>query len=403
MERWQLSQKELTRYGIIENTIEGYLKVDLAAEELCLSKRQVFRLKRKLKKKGIEGLIHGNRGRPSYRRTKDYLRDTIDYLYRGKYDGFNISHFTEMLEERERIFISRETVRGILLEKGSYEKKKRYPKHRSWREPMPKEGMMLQFDTSDHDWLQGRGPKIKLIAGIDDATKDVPYALFALQDSVEENMATFKEIVKKKGIPLSLYVDKDSKFITTRHGGLHVNIKRNQEKTQMQRAWEELGINVIYAESPQAKGRIERLWGTFQDRLISELRLEGISTLEEANEYLHSVFLSKYRRKFTRKPKVEEIAYRPIPKGMDLDQILCIKEERRVQGDHTISYKGRKYQILPTQTRFGFAKARVEVQRRLDGTIHIFYKGEELPFKPIVPVEDERYVPSQMEALAVGV
>ncbi len=169
------------------------------------------------------------------------MRDTIDYLYRGKYDGFNISHFTEMLEEKEGIFISRETVRGILLEKGSYEKKKRYPKHRSFREPMSKEGMMLQFDTSDHDWLEARGPKIKLIGAIDDATKDVPYALFALQDSVEENMATFKRIIKRKGIPLSLYVDKDSKFITTRHGGLHVNIKKEQEKTQMQRAWEELG------------------------------------------------------------------------------------------------------------------------------------------------------------------
>jgi len=136
-----------------------------------------------------------------------------------------------MLEERERIFISRETVRGILLEKGSYEKKKRYPKHRSFREPMPKEGMMLQFDTSDHEWLQGRGPKIKLIGGIDDATKDVPWAKFAYQDSVEENMATSKEIIKRKGIPLSLYVDKDSKFITTRHGGLDVNIKKDQEKT----------------------------------------------------------------------------------------------------------------------------------------------------------------------------
>ncbi len=158
---------------------------------------------------------------------------------------------------------------------------------------MPKEGMMIQFDTSDHDWLEGRGPKIKLIGGIDDATKNVLWAKFAYQDSVEENMATSKEIIKRKGIPLSLYVDKDSKFITTRHGGLHVNIKKDQEKTQMQRAWEELGINVIYAESPQAKGRIERLWGTFQDRLIRELRLEGISSLEGANEYLHSVFLPK--------------------------------------------------------------------------------------------------------------
>jgi len=162
-----------------------------------------------------------------------------------------------------------------------------------------------------------RGPKVKLIGGIDDATKDVPWVQFAYQDSVKENMAVSKRIIKRKGIPLSLYVDKDSKFITTRHGGLHVNIKKDQEKTQMQRAWDELGINVIYAESPQAKGRL--------------------------------------------------------------------------------------YQILPTETRFGFAKAKVEVQKHLNGTIHIFYKGQELPFKPIIPQEDERYAPSQMEALAVGV
>ena len=403
MERWQLSARKLARYSVIKNILEGYLSAGQAAEELHLSARQIFRLKKVFKEKGVEGLIHGNRGRPSPRRTKEHLRDTIDYLYRGKYDGFNISHFTEMLEEEEGIIISRETVRGILLEKSSYKKKKRYPKHRSWREPMPKEGMMLQFDTSDHDWLEGRDLKIKLIGGIDDATKDVPWAQFAYEDSVEENMATFKEIVKRKGIPLSLYVDKDSKFITTRHGGLHVNIKKHQEKTQMKRAWEELGTNVIYAESPQGKGRIERLWGTFQDRLISELRLKGISSLEKANEYLHSVFLPKYNRKFTRRPKVEESAYRLIPKEMELDRIFCIKEERRVQGDNTISYKGRKCQILPTETRFGFAKAKVEVHKRLDGTIHIFYKGEELPCKLIVPQEEERYVPSQMEALAVGV
>ncbi len=403
MERWQLSQKELTRYGVIQNTIEGYLNVDLAAEELCLSRRQVFRLKRKLKEKGIEGLIHANRGRASPKRTKDSLRDTIDYLYQEKYTGFNISHFTEMLQEREEIFMSRETVRGILLEKGSYEKKKKYPKHRSFREPMPKEGMMIQFDTSDHDWLQARGPKMKLIGGIDDASKDVPHAQFALKDSLEANMAVLKTIIEKKGIPLSLYVDRDSKFITTRHGGLHVNIKRDQQKTQMQRAWNELGINVIYAESPQVKGRIERLWGTFQDRLISELRLEGVCTLEEANRYLHTVFLPRHNKKFIRKPRVEEKAYRPIPQGMDLSQILCIKDKRQVQGDNTIGYDTRIYQILPTETRFGFAKARVEVQKHLDGTIHIFYKGQELPFKPIIPQEDERYAPSQKEALLVGV
>ena len=403
MEKWQLSQKELARYGVIQNTIEGYLNVDLAAEELCLSSRQVFRLKKRLKEKGIEGLIHANRGRASPRRTKDSLRDTIDYLYQEKYTGFNISHFTEMLEEREGIFVCRETVRGILLQKGSYKKKKKYPKHRSWREPMPKEGMMLQFDTSDHDWLEARGPKIKLIGGVDDATKDVPWAKFAYQDSVEENMAVLKEIVKRKGIPLSLYVDKDSKFITTRHGGLHVNIKREQEKTQMQRAWEELGINVIYAESPQAKGRIERLWGTFQDRLISELRLEGISSLEEANRYLHTVFLPKYNKKFTRKPRVEEVAYRSILQGMDLNQILCIKDKRQVQGDNTIGYDTRRYQILPTETRLGFAKARVQVQKHLNGSIHIFYKEQELPHRLIESQEERRSASFQIKALAVAV
>ena len=143
--------------------------------------------------------------------------------------------------------------------------------------------------------------------------------------------------------------------------------------------------------------------GTFQDRLISELRLEGISNLEEANRYLHTVFLPKYNKKFTRKPRVEEKAYRPIPQGMDLSQILCIKDRRQVQGDNTIGYDTRIYQILPTETRSGFAKAKVEVQRHLDESIHIFYKEEELPYKLIVPQEEKRYVPSQKEALLVGV
>ena len=401
MERWQLSTKEVARYSVIENAIKGYLKASQAAEQLHLSTRQVFRLKKALRKEGIVGLIHGNRGRASPHKISEEVRDKVDSLYQGKYAGFNLSHFTEMLEEKETLGLSRETVRLILLEKGSYEKKKRQPTHRSWREPLPKEGMMLQYDTSDHDWLEGRGPKIKLMGGIDDATGEVPYAQFAYKDSVEKNMNTFKKIVEIKGIPLSIYVDKDSKFITTRHKGIHVNLKGDYGETQLKRAWEELGINVIFADSPQAKGRIERLWETFQDRLISELRLEGISNLEGANEYLHSVFLSKHNRKFTRKPTLEEVAYKPIPEGMDLDRIFSLKEMRQVHGDHTISYKGRKYEILPTKTRFSFAKAYIEVDKYLDGSIHIFYQGKELKYRAI-PMLMKRYVPSKVSAL-VGV
>jgi len=401
MERWQLSAKEITKYTVIKDAIKGHLKANQAAEELNLSTRQIFRLKKALREKGLDGIIHGNKGKQSPRRIPDNIRDRIDLLYTGKYLGFNISHFTEELEEREGIILSRETIRGILLEKGSYEKRKKQPKHRSWREPKPKEGMMLQYDTSDHDWLEGRGPRIKLIGAIDDATGNVPYAQFAYEDSVEENMATSKKIIQIKGIPLSIYVDRDSKFITTRHQSIHVNLKGNYKETQMGRAWDELGINVIFADSPQAKGRIERLWQTFQDRLISELRLMNISTLEEANEYLHSVFLLKYNQKFTRKPQLEEVAYKPIPEGMDLDHIFCLKEKRQVHGDHTISYKGRKYLILPTKTRFSFAKAKVEVHKRLDGSIHIFYQGEELNYR-LIPLRERNYVPSEDDVLAMA-
>ncbi|NQS88826.1 ISNCY family transposase [Patescibacteria group bacterium] len=401
MERWQLSAKEITKYTVIKDAIKRHLKANQAAEELNLSTRQIFRLKKALREKGLDGIIHGNKGKQSPRRIPDNIRDRMDLLYKGRYVGFNISHFTEMLEEEEGIILSRETVRGILLEKGSYEKRKKQPKHRSWREPKPKEGMMLQYDTSDHDWLEGRGPRIKLIGAIDDATGNVPYAQFAYEDSVEENMATSKKIIQIKGIPLSIYVDRDSKFITTRHQSIHVNLKGNYKETQMGRAWDELGINVIFADSPQAKGRIERLWQTFQDRLISELRLMNISTLEEANEYLHSVFLLKYNQKFTRKPQLEEVAYKPIPEGMDLDHIFCLKEKRQVHGDHTISYKGRKYLILPTKTRFSFAKAKVEVQKRLDGSIHIFYQGEELNYR-LIPLRERNYVPSEDDVLAMA-
>lgn len=401
MERWQLSAKEITKYTVIKDAVKGYLKSNQAAEQLGLSTRQIFRLKKALREEGIDGIIHGNKGKRSPRRIPDNIRDRIDLLYKGRYVGFNISHFTEMLEEEEGTILSRETVRGILLEKGSYKKRKKQPKHRSWREPKPKEGMMLQYDTSDHDWLEGRGPRVKLIGAIDDATGNVPYVQFAYEDSVEENMATSKKIIQIKGIPLSIYVDRDSKFITTRHQSIHVNLKGNYKETQMGRAWDELGINVIFADSPQAKGRIERLWQTFQDRLISELRLMNISTLEEANEYLHSVFLPKYNQKFTRKPQLEEVAYRPIPEGMDLDHIFCLKEKRQVHGDHTISYKGRKYLILPTKTRFSFAKAKVEVHKRLDESIHIFYQGEELNYR-LIPMQERKYILPKVNDLAMA-
>jgi hypothetical protein len=308
----------------------------------------------------------------------------IKTFYQEQYRGFNISHFTEKLNENEGVKISREKVRHLLLESGLYERRN-HPVHRAWREPMPKGGMMLQYDTSDHDFLEGRGPRLYLIGGIDDATNEVPFALFFLKDGTIENMIVLKEIFIRKGLPLSIYLDRDSKFITTRKGGLHIELKDGvyETKTQMARALEELGIRMIYANSPQAKGRIERLWGTFQDRLVSEMRYEKIDEMKDANEYLLNIYLPSHNKKFSRQPALKESAWREIPENIKLENILCIKDKRKVKGDSTINYKGRWYKVLPTKTRYGFAKAEVEIQEHMDGSLHIFYKGEELPVEAI--------------------
>jgi transposase len=378
-----LTLREGHRYNVICEVIRGYLKVQEAAEGLRLSERQIYRIKARVEEEGMGAVIHRSRGVSRARRLTQKVKGRIIKLYETKYKGFNLTHMTEFLNEEEAIDVSRESVRQILLEDGCYTRRKKRSKHRQWREPSAREGQMLQFDTSDHDWLEGRGPKVYLVGGVDDATSSVPGARFALSDSCIENMRVLKEIVEKKGIPLSIYCDKDSKFKITRHGGVHYNLKGEYGETQIERALKELGVEIIYANSPQAKGRIERKWGTFQDRLCSELRLHGISTDEGANRYLWEEFLPKNNRQFAHPPREKGYAYRPVPKGVDLDNIFCIKEERTVNSDNTISYKSKRYQILPNAYRISFAKAKVMVHEHIDGSIHIFYKNKELKHRRI--------------------
>ncbi len=327
-----LTMKEANRYKIISEVIEGYLKVKEAADRLRLSERQTYRIKAEVIKKGIKGIIHKSKGKNKPISLTQKIKDKIAQFYKTKYKGFNITHMTEFLNEDEKIKVSRESVRQILLESGDYIKTKKQPKHRQWREPCAREGQMMQFDTSDHDWLEHRGPKLCLIGGIDDATSKCPGARFALKDSCIENMRVLKYIVETKGIPLVFYCDKDSNFKITR------TKEGEYTQTQIQRALEELGLKIIYANSPQAKGRVERAWETFQDRLCSELRLHKISKLHAANHYLIEEYLPKHNRKFSYPAKEKGSAYRPVPKGTDLDNIFCIIEERRVAPDNTICY-----------------------------------------------------------------
>jgi len=219
-----LTMKEAERYKVISEVEEGYLKVKEAAGILGLSERQVYRIKARVEREGAGGVIHKRKGKKTPLWLTDKICDKIDHLYKTKYRGFNLTHMTEFLNEEEGIKVSRESVRQILLEKGSYTKQRRHPQHRQWREPCSREGQMVQYDTSDHDWLEGRGPKLYLIGGVDDATSKVAWAKFVLTDGVRQNMEVFWGIVRRRGIPLSVYVDCGSNFKTTRHQSMEYQL-----------------------------------------------------------------------------------------------------------------------------------------------------------------------------------
>jgi transposase len=387
-----LTMEEQKRYEIIKDSLKKRIKVKEASYMLGISIRQVYRLRRRVKEEGIKGIIHRLRGKPSFKRLSKEIEDKIKGLYKKKYFGFNISHFTEYLNEEEGIEVSREYVRRLLREEDIYPKKpKRQPKHRSRREPVPQEGLLSQLDTSEHSWLKNLDKNCYLILLIDDATNKIQNAKFVSSDTTIENMKVLEEFFKQKGLPSAIYLDKDAKFKTTRYKGVHYNIKGEPYKdTQIRRALSELGITLIYADSPQAKGRIERDFQTLQDRLINELKLHKITTIPEANHYLKEEFIPKWNKKFAREPKIKKPAYRRIPKDLNLSLILCIKEERTVYPDNTISYKGIKYQILADPYRASYAKTKVEVLEHLDGKISILYKERKLKYRKIGSLKNHK-------------
>lgn len=311
-------------------------------------------------------------------------------LRKEKYTGFNDHHFTEKLSEVEGISVSRETVRKWL--RGAEVKavrKRKAPKHRCRREPMSQVGMMLQADGSFHDWMEGRGEYLTLIGTIDDATKWVPDdCFFAPHETTLGYMRLFYHLFRKKGLPLSIYADRHSIFWTEREPTPEEQLLNKRPKTQLGQALEELGIRLIPAYSSQAKGRIERLWQTFQDRLVSEMRLKGDKNQTEANVTLKE-FLPQYNKKFTRKPKDPNPAWRPLQTEIDLKQILCIKKKRTVANDNTIAWEGKRIQILPSKIRRSFAKCVVEVRNLIDDKIEVYYKNQRIArFRPQPALKD---------------
>jgi len=239
------------------------------------------------------------------------------------------------------------------------------------RRRMPEAGMLVQMDSSFHQWLPHIPQKWWLIAMIDDATNKVPYAFFSPIDSLFANMHVIRKFIEIEGLFLSLYVDKASHFTTTRHGGLHYSVNIEQNLTQIERALNELGISLILANSPQAKGRIERTFRLFQDRLIKEMRLANINNYEQANSFLNNVFLPSYNSKFSHPAKN---SYSPLPKNLNLDLIFCIKEQRTVNNDNSFKFRGRVFQIPPSPLKSSFAKSIITVCLLPDNRIFALYK-----------------------------
>jgi transposase len=379
-----LNKKEQRRLMILNKLEQGELKNREAAQLLCLSERHVKRLRSDYRMRGAEALAHSNRGRKPVHALCDEIRKSIVDLVQQKYMGFNQQHFTEMLIEREGIAVSRSTVRRILSKAGIHSpRRRRPPKHRKRRDRYPQEGMLLQIDGSPHDWLEKRGPRLSLIAAIDDATGKVSGALFREQEDAQGYFLLVKQIVAAHGIPVALYHDRHGIFERSPldKESIEEQLEGKRSLTQFGRLMQELEITSISAMSPQAKGRIERLWGTFQDRLVSELRLAGVNTLNEANSLLER-FLPAHNQRFAVSPVQAGSAYRKPPARFIPDEVFCFKYRRTVGKDNVVRFANQRLQIFPSNGRSSYAYANVEVHEHMDSSLSVHHQGKCLLTKP---------------------
>lgn len=376
----RLTKQENQRALLLESAQRNERTNKEIAQALGLSVRQVQRLKKVLLEEGPAGLAHGNRDRtPSNALSEDVAERIVD-LYKGPYKGFNFSHFQEKLSEVEGMEISLRSVRRTLQRAGfASPRKRKTARHRSRRERRSREGAMLQIDGSPHDWLEGRGPRMCLIGGIDDATGKVAGAVFREYEDAHGYFLMMRQVVSKHGIPETVYRDKHGIFERDQaeEDELWEQLAGRREPTQFGRLMEELGIRQIAANSPQAKGRVERLWATFQDRLVSELRLANVCTLEEANEVLKRV-VSEHNRRFARKPRDPESVYRQLEKRLDMDRLFCFKYRRKVAKDNTVIFFGNTIQIGPGPGGSSYAGCVVEVQERFNGSLYVYHHDKPL-------------------------
>jgi transposase len=374
---FKLSMKELSRIPVIRSVISKQITQQEAANILGLCRQQVGRIAAKVIQEGDVALIHKSRGKLSHRAADLDHKNNILCLCKTTYQGFNPTFAAEKLFEREKLYVHHETLRLWFKQAGIDYKKRKAPKHRTWRPRRDSFGHMVQMDGSHHKWLEGRGPECVLMGYIDDATGNA-FGLFYEYEGLMPAMDSLRKYIEKYGIPRSVYLDKHPTYKSTKKQTLEDELNNQKTLTQFARALSELGITVIYADSPQAKGRVERSFKTHQDRFIKEMRLEGISAIEDANKFAKSYYFPKHNRKFAVMAKDKANLHTPVPTHLNLDRIFCIKNKAALRKDFTIQHNNKFYQILDAPRT-----DKVQIEQRLDGKIHIYHKDKELRYKLI--------------------
>lgn len=375
-DRIMMSGKELRRVHVIRQVMETTLTQVEAGTLLGLTDRQIRRLLRRVEQEGEHGLVHRGREKPSNRRLAEPVQAKVLRLYETRYGDFGPTLAAEKLAERHGLTLSDEPLRRWLLAKGVTHFRRRKQPHRAWRARKTHMGELIQLDGSHHDWFEGRGPRCVLMAYIDDASSRV-FARFAEYEGTIPAMDSFQCYIRQHGVPLAVYADKHTTYRSPAEPTIEEQLAGTAPQSQFGRALVELGVELIAAHSPQAKGRIERLFKTFQDRVIKELRLAEVSTLDAANAFLKR-YLPIYNRRFAVRPAQAADLHRPRPARGELDRILCIKTKRVLRRDWTVAHNGYLYQVQ-TNVR----ATQVVIEERVDGTLRITHQGHVLAYARI--------------------
>lgn len=389
-----MSQRDRDRLKVLHEAEEGHLTQKQAGEQLKLSDRWVRKLVARLRQEGDGGILHRLRGRASKRKIPEALRQKALKLVKREYADFGPTLAAEYLAEKHGVVVSKETLRKMLIEAGVWKRKRRRVEEvHTWRARRACLGELVQWDSSEHDWLEGRGPKLYLLAMIDDASSRA-LARFAAQDTTQENFRLLQTYLQRWGRPGEFYTDKDSMFTVNRPVRQAEDEAWPEAWTQIGRALKELGMGWIPAHSPQAKGRIERFFGTAQDRLVKGMRKAGVRSLEEANAYLEQEYLPLWNRRFTAQATNPTDAHRRLGQEHDLGAILSHVEERVVANDYTIHYDKKIYQIARADIRPGLRGATVRVEERADQSVWARFRDRYLTVSVCDPVRGVRPAPS---------